>query len=708
MTLRARLSTLALCVLGVTSAAAAHVLVPFSRHSEHSTHGSHHSSHHHDAPAAPGFAYVVNVTVGTPGQELFLAISPLAGDTWVPNAETGECSSRQDHRHHRRYDGHDDGRHDYAQNNGHHENGYNNGHDNSRHNGHHENGHHDNGHHNNGHHENGNHENGRHNGNHEHGNHDNGRHNGHHEGHGHGQDRDASSACAWGSFNPSRSRSYRPQHRQHAEFHATAADGSHFSGSNFTDRLVVGDIELHHFPMGLVSSADRWMGVLGLGFNTSAHRDSDGVYPNFVDRLVASRRAATPAYSIWLDNAEGTSGGLLFGAIDRSRFSGDLVRLPADSGHKGEHAFSVTLAGINGTAGRGSRMRPIRSDHLPLDVHIGPAEPFSYLPDHLADRIADMCGARYDDSLSHYVIPCDAGEHNTAEIVFELSDTGGPTLSVETADLVLPKTVLSASRGFGRLDGTNTCLFGVQKHGSHDDRRDRRSPSDSYNLGNSVLRRTYLVFDLANNEIALAPVRFSSHGHAPSPSIVPFERYGDTVPHSTQFCDRDGRDCRGRSSNSGSGPGRSGSSDDGQFNTIAIVLGVVFGSLTVIAAIGSFVFWKRRRGQGKNAAAKEADDDETDQSDVNTGPPKSAKKASGPNSHMGRSSPSTAPLSGASSAFPGKQSEMNTPAPQLPAFETSIWSPVALSDEKNSSQGGTASRLSKNKGRDERPFGGWR
>lgn len=48
-----------------------------------------------DSTSAPisqgGIAWVVNATVGTPGQPLSLLISPSAPDTWVPDATSSYC-----------------------------------------------------------------------------------------------------------------------------------------------------------------------------------------------------------------------------------------------------------------------------------------------------------------------------------------------------------------------------------------------------------------------------------------------------------------------------------------------------------------------------------------------------------------------------------------------------------------------------------------
>lgn len=530
MVLHTRLSAIAICVSGATTAAA-HVLLPFSRRSDIPSPKltARASSEQTALTSSTGYAWVVDATVGTPGQRLSLLVSSSVSDTWVPDADSAGCSP-DDYYSASSYNGYDI----------------------------------------------------------------------------------PSPQCRWGSYNYTNSETYLPANQRYSSFNPSYVDDLYVYGDNMTDKLVVGDIEMDDFPMGLVSSASRWIGILGLGHNRSS--SAYDTYPTFMDRMVSSGKIATPAYSMWLDNAEGTSGGLLFGAIDQSRYTGELFRLPGQSGYYSySTTLGTTLESINGTTDSGDVMPSIRSNDFPVDVTVGPGELFSFLPELLADEMASIAGATYNETLGYYTISCDAGRTNSAKFVFELGGSGGPLLSAEMSDLVIPASAVDTSY-LSQYWGNETeiCFFGVQERSTY-------SSYNTYNLGSSLLRRTYLVFDLANDEIALAPARFSSSSDSPSPTIVAFESYGATVPSAVMFC-TSGRcasecstwDCIDSTStdDSRSNPNFDPSNGDlAQWQSIAIGVGVGVGVLILIGAAAAVVIWTRLcLGDRKGAAEKGVDE----------------------------------------------------------------------------------------------------
>lgn len=609
MALHTRLSNLAICALGAT-AAAAHVLLPFSHRSQHPQLSARAASEQISLKSAE-FAYVVDVTVGTPPQKLSLIVSSSTGDTWVPDANTDSCSPEW---YYSRYSYYED---------------FN----------------------------------------------------------------IPEPLCEWGSFNKSLSQTYLPANSRYSSF-SGYVDQTTVSGENLTDKLVVGNVELDDYPMGVVSSASRWIGTLGLGYNTSySYSYSAGGYASFMDRIVSSGKVATPAYSMWLDNAEGTSGGLLFGAIDRSRYTGDLLRLqdPSASYYSSSYSssyskyyFSVTLTAINGTTDSGSTMPPIRTNDFPVSATIGPGEVFSYLPGLLADKMATMAGATYNQTLYRFTIPCDAGKTNAAKFVLQLGGTGGPLLNVETADLVVPVSAYGAGYSMTRgLNGTNTCFFGVQKYYSGSSSSSSSSSYDVYNLGSSLLRRTYLVFDLANQEIAVAPVKFASGSNAPSPTIVAFEKYGASAPSATLFCassrcayDCTDSSCTGpsstSSSSSGSGSRFNGTSSSNQsehWRTVAIAVGVTFGILTLIGIVAAVIICMRL-ARGKKGAAKDGVEEGSEQRDADgIDTPSMSMQNAAAGAGGGMRAPGALPIIQERQEDPAERNtQTQGQAPQLPAL----------------------------------------
>lgn len=301
-------------------------------------------------------------------------------------------------------------------------------------------------------------------------------------------------------------------------------------GTNFSDRLAVHGIVTDDLSMGNVdSNTQTAIEILGLlGINDPARSGSTRNYPSFFDLVVSSRRIASPAYSMWLDAPEGATGSLLLGAIDLSRFTGPLVRLQAERPTGYRAAFSLRLGGVNAS---GKRLND-SGDHFLITASLNPGEAFSYLPSVLVDSIMGMAGATWDDGLKRAMIPFDAASQRLAEFEIELQGPGGPVLHVQLADLIIPRAVDLWRLNFvhGVFLGPNTCLFGAQKV----DMSPTASMPPSYSIGSSLLRRAYMVFDTANDAIALAHSKLPLDSHRPS-TVVAFESFGATIPSSTPF-----------------------------------------------------------------------------------------------------------------------------------------------------------------------------
>ncbi|KAK3985234.1 aspartic peptidase domain-containing protein [Cladorrhinum sp. PSN332] len=629
-TLHTRLSAIALYLLAVTTTTTttivnAHVLVPFSRNTEHHADGGHQLSAR--AENAVGtkltsnlYSYVVKATIGTPPQEVSLIVNPSVGDTWVPDGSRTPCAGSSKYRYCDMYE-------DYP----------------------------------------------------EYYKYDpsewadksptcvEGRVN-------------TSGSCRWGSFLKSNSETYLPGNSRKSDFAQTTVEDISVSGLNFTDKLTVGEIEIDDYPMGLATSSSRYIGVLGLGRNSSSSSsswDSD-YYVNFIDRLVRADKIKSPAYSIWLDNPEGSSGNLLFGAIDKAKYEGDLIRISAASSYVFSRTFGVELHSINGTKKSGEAMPSIRSNDFPLSVTISPGDVYSYLPERIADSIGSMVGARYSSSLGLMTIPCDAATQNPVSFTFQLNSEGGPVLNVETADLVLPMEIMySSSSSRSSPSSSNTCIFGIQQWSTSSSSSSYYSSySTSYfNLGSALLKRTYMVFDVANRAIALAPVKFS----ASSSDVVPFKKWGDNVPSAKSFdgsalCNEDEYSSSGTCYKSNGGSGSRGSgygypNVDGtsHWNKVALGVGITFGLLFLISIIAAVVICVRR-AKAKKGQNKEAD--------VEGG------ETSGDDAAATARAVPGGPPAGTSLPVIQEGQEMSQTAPQLPAL--SVTPPPAEEPRQNS------------------------
>lgn len=443
------------------------------------------------------------------------------------------------------------------------------------------------------------------------------------------------SLCQLGSYNKSSSSTYMDANQQWDSFYADIYPGYSVSGYNMTDTLVMGDLEFPDMPMGLVTTVTgTYSGVLGLGIGAATYTSDYGQQPRFLDRIVQDGHAVTRAFSIWLDDAEGKSGNLLFGAIDRAAYEGDLLRVLANNQYAYHDTFGVEVVGLDTATDSDSNFEALTAHDFPLGLTISPGEMFSFLPTATFNKIVTLAGATYNATNSLTTIACNAASTNNARFKFRLAGPDGPVLNFETADLIIPRDVYSIYESYLSRYPDDICLFGVQKSGDY-------YSSSYYNLGSSILRRTYLVFDLENEEVAAAPVKFKpTGGDQPSPTIVAFASSGAPIPSASLYCAdsscQDDSECAGgycppsyptpttgsddprvggggsTGSGSGSRPGDRefpARGEETYWRNIAIGVGAPFGAAALVAAIAITIIWGRVC-RGDAFPAKKWDDED--------------------------------------------------------------------------------------------------
>ncbi|KAK1963405.1 acid protease [Colletotrichum sublineola] len=429
--------------------------------------------------------------------------------------------------------------------------------------------------------------------------------------------RDEDAACRYGAFNASQSSSLVSPRGE--SFGAIFAN-DFVSGALISDVLDVAGIPMSKFIMGFVDAANTRVGVLGLGFNGTYHKPNTGTSSPAAlplpERLVKDGIIASPAYSLWLDDKSAKSGNLLLGAVDKSKFEGPLIRIRTNSFSgsplsRDSSTFDTIIYSINGSKSATDELQPLSGPVAPseeeygsnrIPVQLAPEYPVSVLPDILARDIWSLAGAFWNDDLSYAVIPCDVAETSTGYLVMQLDGTDGPVLNVSLADLVVSKDMWSYSKWSW----------------------DTESSTEFPALSGAMLKQAYMVFDLANAEMAIAQAKL---GSTATEDIVPFAAYGASIPESTKanhvpsYCSasiyaRDSPECT--SDGSGSGVGSSGDSDDygggGLPSSISrsIKLGVGLGVGLFCFVVLCLSIWAIRRCRRIRKAEKESCEKQAD------------------------------------------------------------------------------------------------
>lgn len=312
--------------------------------------------------------------------------------------------------------------------------------------------------------------------------------------------------------------------------------GGTLRGEVINETLRIGGTELANINLGLVYAAGASISVLGLGFNdssaymSSSSSGSGSSLPTVPERLLRDGHIKSTAYSVWFNDESGASGSLLLGAVDKSKFDGPLTRFPIKTSSPSKTRFDTILHSVNGSKSPADVFRPLLDpSDGEITVEISP-EKFTVLPYKLAADIYELVGAVWSEWNELWLVPCSANA-SEARLTIGLHGAEGPALDVHLADLVIPWEAWRTKRlsWDAGLTETDHCIFGVQSANSSGV-AEENPLYQTISIGGAALRRTYMVFDLAGEEIAIAKARF---GSTAKEDVVAFASYGAAIPEST-------------------------------------------------------------------------------------------------------------------------------------------------------------------------------
>jgi Eukaryotic aspartyl protease len=218
------------------------------------------------------------------------------------------------------------------------------------------------------------------------------------------------------------------------------------------------------------------------------NQDGGPAYANLPKAMANAGLINSTAYSLWLNDLEANTGSILFGGVDTEKYHGQLETLPILP-IDGEYIqFVIALTKL--VLSSGSTNKAYTSSSLPTAVLLDSGSSLTYLPDALVQDIYNDFQVTYDSSSGIGYVPCSTANQNV-KLVFTFSS---PSIPVSIGELVL-----NTGSGLTFDDGTPACTFGISPAGG-----------STAVLGDTFLRSAYVVYDLANNEIALAETNFNS------------------------------------------------------------------------------------------------------------------------------------------------------------------------------------------------------
>ncbi|KAL7945067.1 aspartic peptidase domain-containing protein [Trichoderma barbatum] len=325
--------------------------------------------------------------------------------------------------------------------------------------------------------------------------------------------------CTFGSFNPDDSSTFSDVGR--GLFDITYVDGSSSKGDYFQDTLHINGVTVDNLTMGLGLDSSISNGLVGVGYvnNEASLGTTRSTYPNLPVVLQQQKLINSVAFSLWLNDLDASSGSILFGGIDTEKYHGDLTKINiiSPNGGKTFTQFAVELYQVQASSPSGTDTLGTSQDSLITVLDSGTT--LTYLPQDMAEEAWREVGASWNDELGLAIVPCSVGNTN-GFFSFTFAGPDGPTINVTLSELVLDLFSGGPPPQFpsGPNKGQSVCEFGIQN-----------TTDAPYLLGDTFLRSAFVVYDLVNNEIALAPTNFNTT----QSNVVPFPSSGAPIPSAT-------------------------------------------------------------------------------------------------------------------------------------------------------------------------------
>ncbi|RSM09582.1 hypothetical protein CDV31_007688 [Fusarium ambrosium] len=268
----------------------------------------------------------------------------------------------------------------------------------------------------------------------------------------------------------------------------------------YEDAVTVGAAKIKTQRFGVASnSLGLPVGIMGLGPVFNETFDFREPYALVLDSLAVDNIIASRAYSLALGSASDEEGSLIFGGLDRGKFSGSLKKTPVVKSRDGGTRFTVNLSSVGADAGNGTHRQYSLKD---TNVHLDSGHTFSRLQADLAEQIFKDLGAELDEDLGFYLVDCKVRDHE-----------GGITFGFGDKIITVPfHEFVYTAQGL--------CAVGV----------DPIKEGEQQVLGDSFLRAAYVVFDWDNEEIHIAQAANCSS------EIVPIGRGSGAVPSVVGAC----------------------------------------------------------------------------------------------------------------------------------------------------------------------------
>jgi hypothetical protein len=266
-------------------------------------------------------------------------------------------------------------------------------------------------------------------------------------------------------------------------------------GDFITDTLRFGPAALEDFTLGLASNFTFFRtGLLGIGYDALEAPSVNNAVPRFPGVVTSLKQAGMidrRAFSFYFDDVEAGTGSVVFGGIDRAKFTGDLTAVsitPNQAGVFDRYRVDLTAVSFIDESGKSTLLSP---PNMAAPAAIDTGASISILPTPVLAAIIAGTGAIQVSGF--HAVDCALRSSNTS-IEFQIGGASGPRIQVPMSEIV------GLGSGLRFSDGKLACPLTLGFLGETDA---QSIPLGGYTLGDPFLRSAYVVFDVDNNEVYL-------------------------------------------------------------------------------------------------------------------------------------------------------------------------------------------------------------
>ncbi|KAJ5610219.1 hypothetical protein N7510_006938 [Penicillium lagena] len=285
-------------------------------------------------------------------------------------------------------------------------------------------------------------------------------------------------------------------------FSISYVDTASAAGDYVSDNFGIGSIMIKDAIIGVARQVHIGLiGVLGIGFDSleSITWNGGNSYKNIIDLMVKQGLINSRAYSLWLNDIESQTGGIMFGGIDTGKYKGKLIGVPIQPDAQTGQIDSMTVAWTSLSVNDPTQgNQPLTENGFKQPAVLDSGAQSIFLPQGLYEQVASLVNVISTQDQGD-LVECEAMQSYEATLEFGIGGSGGPVISVPFSELAVP---LLDAYGYPTTfkNGNTACVFGMTP-----------VPDDApISLGDPFLRAAYVVYDLDRRQIALAPTVFNS------------------------------------------------------------------------------------------------------------------------------------------------------------------------------------------------------